>query len=807
MTRLVTVLMLIAAACTPLVDEAPLAPTSAEAAGEYVKPMLPVYETAAEKAPGKADQYDDFKNANLDVYGVTAAPGVTVRPAAEWEPVHAMLLAYNSGLPGGIKKTQVDIIAGAKDVVDIFVIYENASDKSDLQNQCAYYGVSMSGVQWLNMNNDTIWMRDFGPISIMSQGKNGWLDNRYYPNRVYDDATPTLVGDSWSKTVYRTPVDMEGGNFMCDTQGTCFHTESIYWANATSQANVDQYFSDYFGCTDKIVVAKMDGEGTGHIDMSHKIVTDSKVIVGEYGYEDPTNKQILDQNAQIIAAAGFDVVRMPMPSNGGGIFRSYTNSLLVNGVNLWPTYSVDPDLQAEAAQVYQQVLPGYTHVPILSDEVITWAGAIHCVTMTSAQGQPGALEAAPAVICDEWDCYPGGGGPAGCGDVTYEGCCEGDLLQYCEGGQLKQSQCDAGSCGWDAGKGFYNCGTNGGGDPSGQHPKDCGGGCQPACAGKECGGDGCGGSCGTCPAGEDCVAGICEDEPCQPACAGKECGGDGCGGSCGACPAGEGCDQGQCVGSGDACGGITYEGCCDGDLLQYCADGELGAMDCTAESADNICGWFAGDASNPAGYYCGPAGAVSPAGDPTGTFPLACPGATCTPDCAGKACGDDGCGGACGTCAGGLVCAEGACACQPDCGGKQCGDDGCGGLCGTCPDAWYCDLGACVAGTCDPVCEGRECGGDGCGALCGTCADGVPCLDGVCTELDDLPAECPEGTVPVDGECVDGGPAPDEIGLSAGDADGSCNASGTAPASGWVLVILLVGLLSLLRRRSVVTTR
>jgi len=802
MKRLMLFVMVTMVACTPLVDEAPQAPSGVEPAGTYAKPMLPVYETAAEKAPGKADQYDDFKNGNLDVYGVTAAPGVTVRPAAEWETTHAMLVAYNSGLPGGIKKTMVDIIDGAQDVVDIFVIYENASDKSDLQNQCAYYGTSMSGVQWLNMNNDTIWMRDFGPISIMSQGKNGWLDNRYYPNRVYDDATPTLVGDTWDESVYRTPIDMEGGNFMCDTDGTCFHTQSIYYANATSQSNIDQYFQDYFGCTDQVVVATMQGEGTGHIDMSHKIVSDSTVIVGEYGYEDQANKQILDDNAQIIASAGFDVVRIPMPSNAGGVFKSYTNSLLVNGVHLWPTYSVDPDLQAEAAQIFQQTLPTYTHVPILADEVITWAGAIHCVTMTSTQGQAGKLEADPAVICDQWDCYPNGGAPAGCGDVSYEGCCDGDLLQYCESGQLKQAQCDGGTCGWDNGKGFYNCGTSGGADPSGQYPKDCDGGCEPDCAGKDCGDDGCGGSCGACADGEDCVLGICQDEPCQPACAGKECGGDGCGGSCGTCDRGEACDQGQCIGGVDPCGGITYEGCCDGDLLTYCADGEIGTMDCTAEDADNVCGWFGGDATNPEGYYCGPAGAVDAAGDPTGTFPLACPGAVCTPDCAGKNCGDDGCGGLCGQCAGGLSCEDGVCACMPDCGGKQCGGDGCGGLCGTCPDAFYCDLGTCVEGTCTPACAGKECGDDGCGQLCGTCAEGVACLEGQCTEIEDIPEECPVGTVEVDGECVDVGPAPDDIGLSASSGDGSCSAGGSSAPGGVELLFGMLALLWLAVRRS-----
>ena len=43
-----------------------------------------------------------------------------------------------------------------------------------------------------------------------------------------------------------------------------------------------------------------------------------------------------------------------------------------------------------------------------------------------------------------------------CGDVTYEGICDGDNLLFCEDGTLSSSFCDHG-CGWDEGNGYYDC--------------------------------------------------------------------------------------------------------------------------------------------------------------------------------------------------------------------------------------------------------------------------------------------------------------------------------------------------------------
>ncbi|MCA9581958.1 MAG: agmatine deiminase family protein, partial [Myxococcales bacterium] len=63
---------------------------------------------------------------------------------------------------------------------------------------------------------------------------------------------------------------------------------------------------------------------------------------------------------------------------------SYTNALAVNGRVLVPVYDEDTRYQNQALAVFKQAYPNHDIVPINSDGIIYWSGAIHCVTMTLA---------------------------------------------------------------------------------------------------------------------------------------------------------------------------------------------------------------------------------------------------------------------------------------------------------------------------------------------------------------------------------------------------------------------------------------
>ena len=665
------------AASSPIVDE---------------RPMLPAYKLPGDFKPLKADQYSDYRDSHPEVYGITEPPGVAFRPVAEYEPAARLMITVSStGLPSGMMENLVDICKHGKDVVETYVLYPTNTIKNSFQNMLSNGGVSSNSVTWLKMDMDSVWVRDFGPVPIISDsGKNGIVDLRYYHQRIYDDAIPTKLGSLWNMSVYRTPLDFEGGNFMSDTKGNCFTSEGILYYNGVSQTEIEKYAKDYVGC-DKLYITKpMEGEGTTHIDMAGKIIDDNTIVCGEYkSNEDYANNKILNQNAAMYEAAGFNVVRMPMPSNSDGNFRSYINSLFVNGVNMWPTYSIDKAKEAEALEIWEDMMPTWEHVKMNSDDVIKWAGAIHCITMTTGNGSFSKMEADPDYACGgDWACYPGSSG-GGCEGITYEGCCDGNILKYCEGGSLKSSNCgNQPQCGWDSQNKFYNCGTNGGADPSGKYPKNCGTECVPSCAGKECGSDGCGGSCGNCPNGTSCTGG-------------------------------------KCVEQVDECDGITYEGCCEGNILKYCEDGELVVVDCGGAPK---CGWKAAGKF----YDCGTQGGS----DPSGVFKKDCSGG-CEPDCTAKECGDNGCGGSCGTCTGGEKCQSWKCVCVPDCGGKDCGSDGCGGSCGTCTGSDKCTpAGQCIP-DCQPDCAGKDCGDDGCGGSCGQCGAGQLCQYGKCNDVED----------------------------------------------------------------------
>lgn len=67
--------------------------------------------------------------------------------------------------------------------------------------------------------------------------------------------------------------------------------------------------------------------------------------------------------------------------------------------------------------------------------------------------------------CNSGVCGDSQPSAGGCGDVTYEGSCQGNSVTWCESGTLNESSCDPGSvCGWDSANNFYGCISDQSGD-------------------------------------------------------------------------------------------------------------------------------------------------------------------------------------------------------------------------------------------------------------------------------------------------------------------------------------------------------
>ncbi len=818
-------------ACDQVGDAGLQLPENAEQAVK-VKPgfkhpaILPAYKLPGEdRVPGKQDAASDFRKAHPQWYAITKPPPASYRPMKEWEPMVANMITYSNYLPGDNEtaQTMADIVVHSVDVGEVWVVVDSGAAKADLLERVKAGGVTDKQIEnqmvFFSIENDAIWTIDFGPFPLVDDdaGQMIWQDFRYYHQRVLDDAIPIRLANRVNVTSYRSPFDFEGGNIQADGDEFCYTTERVYLYTGLDYDGLNELMKTYYGCKEAVVLKDITNDGTGHVDMFFKLGGKHVAFMGEYTVvPDPTNKKRMDDNVDILDALkysdgspGIKTYRIPMPNAGKAgsesIPRTFINSTLFvsadgeTKVNLWPMYTVDKDLEAEALDAWEEGLPGWDHIGIISDQISLYSGAIHCVTRT-IPAMP--LERAIADgECVDGACQGGEGAYDGtCIAATEEdpGCWGPEwecLCNICTASGCKiPASCGNGTC--DSGENCFSCAA------------DCSCGDEQACSvvAGECAADTCGN--GACDADENCLS-------CQ-----ADCG----------CSGGESCAFGICT--GDPCGGITYDGCCDGDdSLVYCDNGDLVVNSCQGSG----CGW----AADKDWYDCGLSGE-----DPSGAKPYDCgefsyppgcdgkecgdngggyscgecaPGDSCIEgscgdgpvcSCEGKECGDDGCGDSCGECADGLICLDGACdevVCS--CDGKECGDDGCGVSCGECDGGFACEGNTCVEVICTPTCDGFNCGDDGCGGSCGECAEDFLCEANICVEE----ASNPESvTGDIVTEADGGGNAADAIidvtGEEPGDGGGDdgCTASAAGrngSSLGLLLFALLVGLV-VLRRRS-----
>jgi len=62
----------------------------------------------------------------------------------------------------------------------------------------------------------------------------------------------------------------------------------------------------------------------------------------------------------------------------------------------------------------------------------------------------------------------------GCGPISFEGCCDGEELLWCENNWLCRLDCSSNpSCGWQVNYDYYDCGTDGEPAPNDTPPMQC----------------------------------------------------------------------------------------------------------------------------------------------------------------------------------------------------------------------------------------------------------------------------------------------------------------------------------------------
>jgi len=317
----------------------------------------------------------------------TATP-VQPRFVAEWEPAKGSIIRYPVGLP-------YTMIADLSNNGLLYVVVSSSS-QATCNSALSTNGINMANVRYIITNNDSYWIRDYGPWTIMDGDNNLQLiDFTYNRLRPNDDAVPTAVANFLGVTLYKMNITHTGGNIMTDGQGIAISTNLVLTENtALSQNAINTMFSNYLGVSDYQLYPDPNNNYINHIDCWAKLLDVDKVIIRSV----PTNHSQYSAIEAVVAqwqtklssyGTPYKIYRVSTPNN-----EPYTNSFIFNKHIYVPQMGAASD--AAALLAYQNAMPGYT-VTGYAYSNFESTDAIHCRVNTIFDNQMISVKHLPPV--------------------------------------------------------------------------------------------------------------------------------------------------------------------------------------------------------------------------------------------------------------------------------------------------------------------------------------------------------------------------------------------------------------------------
>ncbi|WP_455358163.1 agmatine deiminase family protein [Streptomyces sp. SYSU K21746] len=356
------------------------------------------------------------------VAGAATSPsGATLRMPAETDRHVRTFMAWPA--LSSIWSTQLgavqDDIGRVADVISRYepvVMLARPGQAADARYVCgagAYYGIDV-----VEIANDDLWIRDFGPTFVVAPGAiagvdtnfNGWgkTGTPYYQPFSKDAAAAATLLTRYGVDRIQASFVGEGGSLETDGQGTLLATvSSLVNSNRNpgmTQDQVEQALKSALGMDKVIWVPGLAGQDITdcHIDCLARFVAPGQVILDKPGpgtsskwvaVYNETKKAL--QSATDAQGRRLTITELPGPDRryirgrGTDFLSSYTNYYTVNGAVLMPQFG-DSYADGIAYRILQAKYPGHDIVQVRIDNIASGGGGIHCATQSQPVVPPAA---------------------------------------------------------------------------------------------------------------------------------------------------------------------------------------------------------------------------------------------------------------------------------------------------------------------------------------------------------------------------------------------------------------------------------
>ena len=345
----------------------------------------------------------------------TGPSGATLRMPAETDPHVRTFMAWPalssvwSTQLGGVR-ADIARVADAISRYEPVVVLARPGQAADARYACgagAYYGIDV-----VEIANDDLWIRDFGPTFVVAPGAvagvdtnfNGWgkTGTPYAQPYANDAAAAATLLDQYGVQRVRAGFVGEGGSLETDGQGTLLATvSSLVNSNRNpgmTQDQVERAMKSALGIDKVIWVPGLAGQDITdcHIDCLARFVAPGQVILDQPGPgTDSKWVAVYQETKQALLSATdaqgrrLTVTELPGPDRrairgrGTGFLSSYTNYYTANGAVIVPQFG-DGYADGVAYAILQATYPGRNVVQLNIDNIASGGGGIHCAT----QSQP-----------------------------------------------------------------------------------------------------------------------------------------------------------------------------------------------------------------------------------------------------------------------------------------------------------------------------------------------------------------------------------------------------------------------------------
>jgi len=320
-------------------------------------------------------------------------PSGAIRLPAQWEPIERILLTFPLLYPP-LWHSHAQMIEAITPVAEVTLLIPAASWAKAVRYYLNARGLAqLERVHFLHLPTDDIWIRDYGPfVGYADDGQRTVVDATFDPLDQYPQDRDDAVAKQWAAyaglAARRFDFHTEGGNYWSDGAGTLLVSDEMLARHPQlDQSAIEARLREVFAFEKLIMLPRLLGEETGHVDLVCKLANAQTVLVNRPNgtHNDTCLRQAAEQLRRETNAHGqhYRVIELPFPPlyHNWGMFpvwRSYTNSLTVNGRVLMPIFGTAEDVQA--LRIYQAALPEFEIIPIDCRIAANGGGAVHCLT-------------------------------------------------------------------------------------------------------------------------------------------------------------------------------------------------------------------------------------------------------------------------------------------------------------------------------------------------------------------------------------------------------------------------------------------